>query len=150
MKRTFLFALLAIFVVAIPAAASSPQEVKILVIMPPPGSPPGPGTFTATGPAVDAGIICESGVAVDENINVTGWKKGKGLIWHSRRVFTCDDGGTFTLRLMANIVFDPYENKGNWNVLSGTDDYETLHGAGKLTAYWELPLLIDVFTGKVQ
>ncbi len=150
MKKVTIFCtLIILLVMATPSFASPPNEVTIIVYMPPFGDP-SPAEFEASGPAVDADLICPLGIALDDNAHPI--MKKDGLIWHSLRRFECEDGsGTFTIRLIANVIFDPYSNKGNWNVLSGTDSYLKLHGSGKLTAYFGTTGdIVDVFTGKVH
>ena len=107
----------------------------------------GPWSFTATGPAVDNGIICDSGVASDYNRAPIFTQYG--LIWRSTRVFECADGsGSFTLRIMSNIFVNPYSNNGNWTLQDGTGAYVGLKGNGRLTGVIDsTEYLIDVFNG---
>jgi hypothetical protein len=107
-----------------------------------------PGPFTASGPAVDDGTICGSGIVVDDSGKVTGFS-GNGFNYHGIKHFICDDGsGEFFVNLQARIDF----RKGttfNWNILSGTGDYEDLHGAGSGVG---LPLcgpdcVLDIYDG---
>ena len=113
-------------VLALPAAATPPSGVNIGVESSTIG---GPGPFVASGPAVDDGVICDTGTVVDESPKVTGFSPN-GFNFQGIKHFICDDGsGEFFVNLQARIDF----RKGttfNWNVLSGTGEYEDLHGAG--------------------
>ena len=111
---------------ALPAGATSPSEVNIEVESSLLGDP---GPFVASGPAVDDGLVCDEGTVVDASGKVTGFSPN-GFNFQGVKHFTCDDGsGEFFVNMQARIDF----RKGTtfqWNVLSGTGDYEDLHGAG--------------------
>jgi hypothetical protein len=128
-KRVLIAVLAATLLVAIAApagAASPPADVNIEVETSNLG---GAGPFTASGPAVDDGLVCDSGNVVDASGKVTGFSPA-GFNFQGVKQFTCDDGsGEFFVNLQARIDF----RKGvtfQWNVLSGTAEYENLHGAG--------------------
>jgi len=112
--------------VAAPVGATTPSDVIIEVESSLLGAP---SPFVASGPAKDDGLICESGLVVDASGKTTGFSQN-GFNFSGIKHFTCDDGsGEFYVNLQARIDF----RKGitfNWNVLSGTGDYEKLHGAG--------------------
>jgi hypothetical protein len=78
---------------------------------------------------VDDGLVCAEGTVGDATGKATGFS-ANGFNFHGIKHFTCEDGsGEFFVNLKARIDF----RKGttfNWNVLSGTGDYEDLHGAG--------------------
>jgi hypothetical protein len=86
-------------------------------------------SFVATGPAVDAGIVCPTGtIAFTDNATDPVHEEAFDR-WHNR--YTCDDGsGTFILG--ADVFFDVPGgvNYGVWNIVSGTGAYETLTGGG--------------------
>jgi hypothetical protein len=109
-----------------PVGATAPSGVEIAVESSLVGDP---GPFTASGPAVDEGVICETGIVVDDSGKVTGFSP-TGFNFQGIKHFICADGsGEFFVNLQARIDF----RKGvtfNWNVLSGTLAYEDLHGAG--------------------
>lgn len=111
---------------ALPAAATTPTDVAIEVESSLLGDP---GPFTASGPAVDDGLICASGVVYDLAGKVSGFSP-TGFNFSGVKGFECADGsGAFAVNLQARIDF----RKGvtfNWNVLHGIGAYEDLHGAG--------------------
>ena len=88
------------------------------------------GPFTATGPAVEAGIICPSGETIDVVYWASGFHTMQGINFHLVKQFTCTDGsGEFLVKLEVR-----YDRKGgnfNWMILDGTGQYEHLHGAGQ-------------------
>ncbi len=127
MKRKAFVVLATALMVAmvLPAGAAPPSEVNIVVET----TFGAPSPFVASGPAVDDGLICASGIVIDDFSSVTGLSR-TGFNFHGIKHFTCDDGtGEFFVNLNARIHF----RKGttfNWNVIGGTGDYENLHGAG--------------------
>lgn len=118
------FMLLALAVT--PAGATPPADVAFAVETSIPGDP---SPFTASGPAVDDGLVCAAGTVVNASGKATGFSP-TGFNFQGVKLFMCEDGsGEFFVNLQARIDF----RKGttfNWNVLSGTGDYEKLHGAG--------------------
>ena len=109
-----------------PASATTPTDVDIEVETSLLGAP---SPFVASGPAVDDGLVCDSGTVVDASGKVTGGSPA-GFNFQGVKHFTCDDAsGEFFVNVRARIDF----RKGttfNWNVLSGTGAYANLHGAG--------------------
>jgi hypothetical protein len=86
------------------------------------------GTFVATGPAVDAGIVCPTG-AVEWTGNQLPPRSGALFRWIDNR-YTCDDGsGTFILAADVFIKADGREY-GVWDLGSGTGSYQSLSGGG--------------------
>lgn len=140
------FALLV--VLALPAvSASPPAGVHIEVETSFVGEP---SPFVASGPAVDDGLICPEGSVVDATGKLAGFSP-TGFNFQGIKEFTCDDGsGEFFINLQARIDF----RKGvdfNWNVLSGTGDYEDLHGAGGGVGLpCEPDCVLDVYDGRVH
>ena len=87
------------------------------------------GTFTATGPAAESGLICSTGTVVDTFLIYKGYQSGKGYNVLVTKTFTCDDeSGTFFVRLAAQ------SRNGtetfNWVVQGGTGSYASLRGRG--------------------
>ena len=130
------------------AGATTPVGVQIEVETSILGDP---SPFTASGPAVDDGLICDSGFVVEDSSKVTGFSNN-GFNWKGVKHFTCDDGsGEFFVNLQARIDF-MRGTTFNWNVLSGTGAYEKLHGSGGGVG---LDLcgpfcVLDVYEGKVH
>lgn len=151
MKRNALLLLsvaVILVVTALPAAATQPVDVEFVVETSLLGAP---SPFSASGSAVDDGLVCDSGIVVDARGKVTG-ASPTGFNFQGIKHFICADGsGEFFINLQARIDF----RKGvtfQWNVLRGTGDYEALHGAGSGEG---LPLcgddcVLDVYEGGVH
>jgi hypothetical protein len=115
------------------------------------GGPVSGGPFTATGPAVDAGLICPTGSTIDVGSKASGYQSAGG--WVSLivvKAFTCDDGsGAFLVKLEVRL--DARGDHFSWVILDGTDAYAQLHGAGR--GYGAEPLgdydVLDVYDGMV-
>ena len=118
---------------ALPVGASSiPLAVNFEVPTEfgPGGTGPSFGPFTATGPAVDAGLICPSGDTIDIYGRVTGFRSITGINFHIVKRFTCDDGsGDFFVKL--EVRADRKGDNFNWMIIDGTGIYENLHGTGQ-------------------
>lgn len=115
------------------AGASSPLldvNFEVPTHFTPGDTGPSFGPFTATGPAVDAGIICPSGDTIDIYSRVTGFPSGKGMNFLIVKRFTCDDGsGDFLVQLAVRT--DRKGDNFNWMIVDGTGDYVKLHGTGQ-------------------
>ena len=130
---------------ALPALAAPPSGVGFMVET----SFGGPSPFTASGPAVDDGLVCAEGTVAQATAQVAGFSQN-GFNFQGIKQFTCDDGsGEFFVNLQARIDF----RKGttfSWNVLGGTGDYEDLHGAGSGVGIVGEPCgecVLDVYDG---
>ncbi len=133
---------------ALPAGATRPSGVDIEVET----LFGAPSPFAASGPAVDDGLICASGVVIDDFGSVTGLSRN-GFNFHGIKRFTCDDGsGEFFVNLQARIDF----RKGttfNWNVIGGTGAYVDLHGTGSGEGIPDVPCgilftcVLDLYDG---
>ena len=148
MGRILVFA--AIFVIgsaALPAAASTPADTTILIdTTVPPEGPPTFGPFTATG-----GVVCPSGDTIDVVNLGAGFQSGSRLQLLVLKRFTCADGsGTFDLLFRVHLVFDPSSDVATWSVLSGTGDYEHLHGSGTLVGLATPTGALDTLTGRLH
>ena len=129
----------------VPAAASSPVNVKITSAMVFLGDT---GTFEASGPAVEAGLICPEGNVYDTKYRSAGDQSNQFINLFVHKLFVCNDGsGSFEMDLNVRI-FTPPETTGTWRVVEGEGPYARLHGNGKLTAHREdEDTVIDLYTG---
>ena len=85
------------------------------------------GTFSATGPAVDDGVICTSGT-----LKFLGNPDAHpAAVFRWENLHTCDDGsGTFILGV--EVFHEDVSGRitGVWDISSGTDSYVGLTGGG--------------------
>ena len=101
-------------------------------------------TFTTTG-----GVLCPSGTATTDFHHFAGG--GQAGSFHLTKTLVCDDGsGTFTIAVNAATRSGSPIDQGGWAVLSGTGDYATLSGGGKLVGTYYEGGIIDVYTGAVR
>jgi hypothetical protein len=106
---------------------SGPQQVELAV-----GSTADriyPLHFVASGPAVDAGLVCDGG-EVDE---ADSREEVDGEESVGETTFICDDGtGSFVLETVIDTT--GFEGEGlpvsEWRVISGTGSYTNLEGQG--------------------
>lgn len=115
-------------------SAASPQQVQIVSHMN--FNPDGPnfGDFTATGSAVDSGLVCGSGSVVDTGIVFAGFQSDRSIQILVRKTFTCDDGsGTFFVKIQVHLDLETATESFSWVVKGGTDDYANLRGSGSGT-----------------
>jgi hypothetical protein len=105
-------------------------------------------SFTASGAAVDDGLLCESGTATDD-----------GSLGNNSRVLglwamECDDGsGSFTLELVSGVWWE--SNGGSrfeyeWEVKEGSGDYGGMSGWGTGTADCGGDECRDEYEGTIQ
>ena len=126
-----LAASLALISVVGPVAAGSPQQVEIVSHMN--FNPDGPnfGDFSASGSAVDSGLVCASGNVVDTGIVFGGFQSGSSAQILVRKTFTCGDGsGSFFVKIQVHLDFETSTEVFTWAVMGGTGDYENLRGSG--------------------
>jgi hypothetical protein len=143
-------AILLLVLSIVPGAASSPPlgvEFEVPTTFPPPPAIiPSFGPFTATGPAVDAGIVCGSGDTIDVSGKVSGSQGQRGENYQIVKLFTCDDGsGEFLVKLQVR-----NDHKGdnfNWVIVGGSGDYEKLHGTGKGIGLPMTGGILDLYSG---
>lgn len=145
-------ALLLVMLPVAPVGATPPSGVQIEVTTTLPAEGPSFGPFTATGPAVDAGLMCSSGDTVDVFGKAAGFQSERGFNLQVLKLFTCDDEpfGEFLVKLQVRI--DAKGVSFSWNAFGGTGAYENLHGAGTGVG---LPTcgedcVFDVYDGKVH
>ena len=114
-----------------PAAAATPTQVTIISNMTFPGpDQPNVGDFTATGPAVDAGLICASGDVTDIRYVFGGFQSGRGVQIQVVKAFECDrTDETIYIKIQVHVNPDGTESF-TWVVLDGTGPYGKLAGSG--------------------
>ncbi len=126
-------AILVLMAFVAPVAASSPQHVTIVsnVTFNPDG--PNHGDFTATGKAVDRGLICGHGTFVDTFLRFSDHEYPDGLVrLLVRKAFTCADGsGTFSGTLWIKADFNTGIESFVWIIQGETGRYRHLQGAGR-------------------
>jgi hypothetical protein len=150
-KLSILFVITVILLLtAAPAAASSPPlDVEFVAPTILPEYDPPYGTFTATGPAVDAGIVCPMGTTLDIFDKAAGYQSQTGINFQSVKIFTCDDGsGTFFVKLQVRV--DEKGDNFNWNIIDGTGAYERLHGTGSGYGEYTDYGVLDLYDGKLH
>jgi hypothetical protein len=132
----------------VPAAASSPVNVKITSAMVFLGNT---GTFEVSGPAVEAGLICPEGNVYDTKYRSAGSDSKRFINLFVHKLFVCADGsGSFEMDLNLRI-FSPPRTKGTWRIVDGDGAYARLHGNGKLSASGAVEnIVIDLYTGKLH
>jgi hypothetical protein len=141
---------LATLVAATPVYAAAPKAVEI--VSPMTFAPPGEfnfGTFEASGPAVDAGLICESGDVNDTGIILAGFQSRVGKIQIPvYKRFTCPDGELF-IRIQVHLDLNTFTETFSWVVLGGTGVYSNVKGGGDGFSFSEDPNVgnINVYSG---
>jgi hypothetical protein len=96
-------------------------------------------------------LFCESGTAYTIATIVAGPPTFERTNFQTEKLFICADGsGSITIRLHAHVIFDPYENVGQWSVLSGTGDYAQLFGRGSQVGEPSDVGVDDTYTGWVN
>jgi hypothetical protein len=119
---------------AAPVAAAPPSAVTIVSHMN--FNPDGFnfGTFTASGPAVDDGLICASGTVDDTRLIFAGGQSNRGAQIPVRKTFTCDDAsGQIFVKIQVHLDFATSTETFSWVILGGTGDYADLNGSGQGT-----------------
>ncbi len=127
--------------------------------------------FSASGVAVDEGVVCESGTMESDHFEspegetftseegaarFEAARADEGVMeWYRVDEFVCDDGsGTFTMRVHSRFDFaKPVSEQDlpTWEIESGTGDHAALSGSGDMTS--EPPPTSGealVFSGQVQ
>ena len=129
-------ATLAALAIAAPVSAAKPTAVEIVSHMD--FNQEGgfnTGDFEASGPAVDQGLICDSGTVEDTRIILAGFQSPTGRIQIPvRKTFTCDDGsGDIFIKIQVHLNLNTQTETFSWVVLGGTGDYSNLRGSGQGT-----------------
>jgi hypothetical protein len=117
---------------AAPVAANGPTDATIVSHMD--FNPDGfnHGTFEASGPAVDQGLICASGTVDDTRLIFAGFRSGRGAQIPVRKTFTCPDGELF-IKIQVHLDFGTSTETFSWVVLGGTGVYGGVEGSGQGT-----------------
>lgn len=137
-KRATLFAVLLMVLVVVPATLAGAKqsldvEMEVTVLT---------GTFEASGPAVDAGLMCEGGTMAPL------LEKYAGRAEHVTNLqviaeFTCGDesemdGDTFIIKQQLHIDINPTGPPTwtfSWVIQDGTGAFGDLHGHGEGTGF---------------
>ena len=162
-KLVLVAAVAALILVALPigpAGADSPFEavsIEVDTVFPDVG--PSNGPFIATGPAVDAGLICANGWTVDL-FGKPAPREGspRGINIQVFKAFLCDATGLpegpvddgFIVKLQVRI--DKKGNNYSWNIKDGWGAYEGLrgHGSGFGVYNMDFTEVTDYFAGMVR
>lgn len=146
MKLLYSITIAVIIAIAInvaPAMASTPMDVTILSDM----SAWPYGTFQASGPAVDAGLICPSGRLTDISGSTAG-KQNPNLILFVHKHFVCDDGsGMFEMDLNVRIAESGFTVR--WLIVAGDGSYLNLSGEGDIQTAVINGTIYDIYSGKL-
>lgn len=112
---------------AVPAGATPPSDVQFEV-----ETDFGPSPFTASGPAVNAGLVCASGTVENVFFQASGFQSNSAVNFQIVNRFTCYEApfGEFFVKLQVRLLLDGSPATFTWNVVDGTGGYEDLHGAG--------------------
>jgi hypothetical protein len=152
-KLTSYIIILAILLLAMPVspvAASSPPIDVVINVDIDYSEYPYAGPFTASGPAVDEGLICESGNTVNIRHSNTGWQSWRAYSFHVWKEFTCADGsGTFIVKIEGR--WEEVGGSGTWMILDGTEEYANLHGTGEADSFFIEPWFgLDIYQGEMH
>ena len=149
MRRSFFVAAIAALMLILavaPAAATPPTDVEFEVET---SFGTGGGPFTASGPAVDAGLMCPEGETTLEFWMIVGFKSSPGMNFQVIKKFACDDGsGDFLVKLQVRS-----DRKGvnfNWMILGGTGAYSSFHGSGQGVGIGIDEGILDLYAGAVH
>ena len=101
-------AALAVMSVIGPVAAAKPQSLTLVstTIFNPDGF--NYGTFTASGDAVDNGVVCGAGSFVDTFLKIVGYQSGRAVQITVDKTYTCPNG-TFFVKMQIHANFDGTE-----------------------------------------
>ncbi len=108
------------------------------------------GTFSASGPAVEAGLLCQAGTVQDLEHRYGGPPDGQVLAFSVLKRFTCNDGsGTFELRLNGLVTSNSCT--AHWIIASGDGPYSGLLGNGGFSCLWlSSDLVQDTYSGQLH
>lgn len=150
-RLSFLLAVLALALTVTPALAAWPPlrvHIEAPTTIAPTADP-----FTASGPAVDAGLVCPAGEVTDLSNVATDLPGGRFRILRVLKQFDCDDAsGTFNVRLLVLLDLETHYTVALWRVAGGTAAYASLRGNGTLYGVPIVPgaSILDVYDGRVR
>jgi hypothetical protein len=111
-----------------------------------------PEPFTASGKAVDEGMICPTGTVFESSIVYTN-TEGPFTLMDVVKQFDCDDGsGTFEISMNIELEKATSKTTADWRVMGGTGAYSDLAGEGTLVGEPVVPntIINDSYDGKVH
>jgi hypothetical protein len=87
--------------------------------------------FSASGPAVDAGLVCASGTTEEVEI-YPGHSAGSLSFFGVLKRFHCTGGGSFDVQLNVRLNTVTHGTTASWSVVGGTGAYASLRASGSL------------------
>lgn len=114
------------------------------------GGPLSGGPFTASGPAVDAGLVCAAGDTIDSDLpQAAGFRSERGVNLLILKHFSCTDGsGDFWIKLQVRI--DARGDDFTWAIVDGSGGYERLRGTGSGLGVPMGDGVLDLYEGGVH
>jgi hypothetical protein len=153
-RRTFLTIglILSLMMITFPASAARvPLDVHIVSVMDF-TSGENFGTFEATGPAVDEGYLCPSGMVYDDpsTMRISGGQSGRVLQIYVHKLFVCSDSGeTFEMDMHVFVHLDPWWTTAHWRFTGGSGPYAGIKGTGSLYGSGTESEFFDIYDGFV-
>lgn len=157
-KLTIIAVIVLLVVPFLPAAASSPPlDVGFVFDEFWQDPPDGPilGTFTASGPAVEAGLMCPEGITFNVGGHATPPNSDGSYTFHIYKALICSDPNTdpevdwFIMKLEGKS--DDVTGTFNWIIWKGSGIFDKLHGTGKATVEYDGPYIFFAWlTGQLH
>jgi len=106
-------------------------------------------TFYASGPAVDAGVVCPTGITSDIYSNSFGPPNGNYTYLYIVKSYSCTDGtGTFYIKMKVKLENNTGNTTARWQFTDGSGAYSRLRGHGTLVGTPTIPdYIMDVYDG---
>lgn len=155
-RLTIIAAMLLMVMPLFPAAASSPPLDVGFVLDEAWYDPPEgyiSGTFTASGPAVKAGLMCPEG----ETFNLWGHATPKNsdgsYTFHIIKLLTCSETESEDDWFIMKLEGKSNDETGtfNWNVWKASGIFDKLHGTGNATVDYDGPyIFVGTLAGKLH
>jgi hypothetical protein len=158
-KLTHLTLIAAMLILALPlspvSASSPPLDVQFVFDEAWYDPPEGPiqGTFTASGPAVEAGLMCPEGITFNIWGHATPKNEHGSYTFHILKALTCT--GTdpevdwFIMRLEGQSTDET--GTFNWMVWKASGIFAKLHGTGNATVDYDGPYeFVGTLLGKLH